>query len=75
MSKRGSCLRGPLSWTIEIVFRWLKRVLHLDTLISYSRGGDGEVGGQEAKLRVRAEACSRLCPARYRLLERPPTGQ
>jgi hypothetical protein len=26
-------------WTIEIVFRWLKRVLQLDTLISYSPGG------------------------------------
>ncbi len=26
-------------WTIEIVFRWLKRVLRLDTLISYSPGG------------------------------------
>lgn len=26
-------------WTIEIVFRWLTRVLQLDTLISYSPGG------------------------------------
>ena len=26
-------------WTIEIVFRWLKRVLQLDTLISYSPRG------------------------------------
>ena len=26
-------------WTIEIVFRWLKRVLQLDTLISVSPGG------------------------------------
>jgi DDE family transposase len=26
-------------WTSEIVFRWLKRVLQLDTLISYSPGG------------------------------------
>ena len=26
-------------WTIEIVFRWLKQVLQLDTLISYSPGG------------------------------------
>jgi hypothetical protein len=26
-------------WTIEIVWRWLKRVLQLDTLISYSPGG------------------------------------
>jgi IS4 transposase len=26
-------------WTIEIVFRWLKRVLQLDTLISISPGG------------------------------------
>jgi IS4 transposase len=26
-------------WTIEIVFRWLKRVLQLDTLISYSPAG------------------------------------
>jgi IS4 transposase len=26
-------------WTIEIVFRWLKRVLQLDTLSSYSPGG------------------------------------
>jgi IS4 transposase len=26
-------------WTIEIVFRWLKRGLQLDTLISYSPGG------------------------------------
>jgi hypothetical protein len=26
-------------WTIEIVFRWLKRVLQLDTLVSYSPGG------------------------------------
>ncbi len=26
-------------WTIKIVFRWLKRVLQLDTLISYSPAG------------------------------------
>jgi IS4 transposase len=26
-------------WTVEIVFRWLKRVLQLDTLISVSPGG------------------------------------